>query len=173
MRLLFGMILGAFLTIGGAYIYDTATAPSLASTAQTLEGKPMVNWDVVGEQWRLPAAVIETMAHHHSFLEASAERPYVALAALADSLTTYALKQPPELLEQVLRNLTPPQLLAHPAAQFLKLGLVDEISIHLVPVLFGSGIRLFEHLGSEHVQLEKTEVIETKEAIHLRFRLLK
>ncbi len=77
---------------------------------------------VVGEQWRLPAAVIETMAHHHSFLEASAERPYVALAALADSLTTYALKQPPVLLEQVLTNLTPTLLLAHPAAQFLKLN---------------------------------------------------
>ena len=62
---------------------------------------------------------------------------------------------------------------ANIAAQFLKLGLVDEISIHLVPVLFGSGIRLFEHLGSEHVQLETTEVIETKEATHLRFHVIK
>jgi dihydrofolate reductase len=62
---------------------------------------------------------------------------------------------------------------ANIAAQFVKLGLVDEISIHLVPVLFGSGIRLFEHLGSEHLQLETTEVTETKEAIHLRFRVIK
>jgi dihydrofolate reductase len=62
---------------------------------------------------------------------------------------------------------------ANVAAQFLKLGLVDEISIHLVPVLFGSGIRLFEHLGNDHVQLEVTEVIETKEAIHLRFRVIR
>jgi dihydrofolate reductase len=62
---------------------------------------------------------------------------------------------------------------ANIAAQFLKLRLVDEISIHLVPVLFGSGIRLFEHLGSEHVQLEMSEVIETKEAVHLRFRVIK
>jgi dihydrofolate reductase len=62
---------------------------------------------------------------------------------------------------------------ANIAAQFLKLGLVDEISIHLVPVLFASGIRLFEHLDSEHVQLETTEVTETKEAIHLRFRVIK
>jgi dihydrofolate reductase len=61
---------------------------------------------------------------------------------------------------------------ANIAAQFVKLGLVDEISIHLVPVLFGSGIRLFEHLGSEHVQLETIEVTETKEAIHLRFHLI-
>ena len=62
---------------------------------------------------------------------------------------------------------------ANIAAQFVKLGLVDEISIHLVPVLFGRGIRLFEHLDSEHVQLETMEVTETKEAIHLRFRVIK
>ncbi len=59
------------------------------------------------------------------------------------------------------------------AQQFIKAGLVDEISIHLVPVLFGSGTRLFEHIGSEHIQLETTEVIETAEAIHLRFRVVK
>jgi len=59
------------------------------------------------------------------------------------------------------------------AQQFITLGLVDEIFIHLVPVLFGSGTRLIEELGGEHVQLETTEVIETKEAIHLRFRVVK
>jgi dihydrofolate reductase len=62
---------------------------------------------------------------------------------------------------------------ANIAAQFVKLDLVDEISVHVVPVLFGSGIRLFEHLGSEHIPLETVEVIETKEAIHLRFRVVK
>jgi dihydrofolate reductase len=59
------------------------------------------------------------------------------------------------------------------AQQFLKHGLIDEISIHLVPVLFGSGTRLFEHLDKEHISLEVIEVIQTAEAIHLRFRILK
>ena len=59
------------------------------------------------------------------------------------------------------------------AQQFITLGLVDEIFIHLVPVLFGSGTRLIEDLGGEHVQLETIEVIETKEAIHTRFRVVK
>lgn len=35
--------------------------------------------------------------------------------------------------------------------QYISAGLVDEISIHLVPVLFGSGTWLFEHLRSEHI----------------------
>ena len=59
------------------------------------------------------------------------------------------------------------------AQQLLKLGLIDEISIHLVPVLFGSGTRLFEGLDSEHISLEITDVIQTAEAIHMRFRVVK
>ena len=58
------------------------------------------------------------------------------------------------------------------AQQFISLGLVDEIFIYLIPVLFGAGTRLIEDLRGEHVQLETTEVIETKEAIHLRFRVI-
>jgi dihydrofolate reductase len=57
--------------------------------------------------------------------------------------------------------------------QYIEAGLVDEISIHLVPVLFGGGTRLFEHLGSEHIRLEAAGVIETPEATHLRFHIVK
>ena len=56
--------------------------------------------------------------------------------------------------------------------QFIRAGLVDEISIHLVPVLFGSGTWMFEHLGGEHIRLETAGVIETPEATHLRFRVV-
>jgi len=43
MRLILGMILGAALTVGGAYISDTTMKP-----APGTEARPMVNWDVVG-----------------------------------------------------------------------------------------------------------------------------
>ncbi len=59
------------------------------------------------------------------------------------------------------------------AQQFIKAGLVDEIAIHLVPVLFGSGTRLFDHLGEAHIQLETAEVMQTPTAVHLRFRVQK
>jgi dihydrofolate reductase len=61
---------------------------------------------------------------------------------------------------------------AHIGQQYIAAGLVDEISIHLVPVLFGDGTRMFEHLGGEHIQLETAGVIETPEATHLRFRVV-
>ena len=59
------------------------------------------------------------------------------------------------------------------ASQFIKLGLIDEIIVHIVPVLFGSGTRLVEDLGSEHVQFETIEVIHTPEVTHMRFRVVK
>ena len=62
---------------------------------------------------------------------------------------------------------------ANVAQQFLKRGLIDEISIHLVPVLFGNGTRLFELLDGEPISLEIIEVIQTAEAIHMRFRVAK
>jgi hypothetical protein len=43
MRLILGMILGAALTIGAAYVTDTAAKPGAGADA-----RPMVNWDVVG-----------------------------------------------------------------------------------------------------------------------------
>jgi hypothetical protein len=49
MRVLFGIILGILLTIGGAYLYDSHNAAATAG-ANSLQ-RPMVNWDVVGNKW--------------------------------------------------------------------------------------------------------------------------
>jgi len=57
--------------------------------------------------------------------------------------------------------------------QFLRAGLLDEIQLTLVPVLLGDGIRLFEHLGTDHIELERTRVIESPGVTHLRFRVLR
>ncbi len=57
--------------------------------------------------------------------------------------------------------------------QCLKLGLLDEIGIDLVPVLLGHGVRLFEYLGIEPIELERTGVIESPGVTHLSFRVVK
>ena len=59
------------------------------------------------------------------------------------------------------------------AQQCLKLGLLDEIKIDLVPVLLGAGVRLFDHLGTEPIQLERTRVVEAPDVTHLRFHVVK
>ncbi|MDT0304304.1 dihydrofolate reductase family protein [Streptomonospora wellingtoniae] len=55
--------------------------------------------------------------------------------------------------------------------QFLTAGLVDEIGIHLVPVLFGRGLRLFDNLGELNVALEPVDAADTPTAVHLRYRI--
>jgi dihydrofolate reductase len=57
--------------------------------------------------------------------------------------------------------------------QYLGAGLVDEMQIHIVPVLLGAGIRLFEGIGPGRVKLETTRVIESPVVTHLRFRVLR
>jgi len=42
-----------------------------------------------------------------------------------------------------------------------------------VPVLFGSGVRLFDHLGVDHVELDVVKVVDAPGVTHLRYRVVK
>ena len=57
--------------------------------------------------------------------------------------------------------------------QYLKAGLLDEMQIHLVPILLGGGVRLFEGLDPEGIELRRTSSIETPGATHFRFEVVK
>ncbi len=57
--------------------------------------------------------------------------------------------------------------------QFLKAGLLDELQLHLIPVLLGDGIRLFDQMGGAHIELECMWVIDAPGVTHLRFRVMK
>ena len=53
----------------------------------------------------------------------------------------------------------------------LAAGILDELEIHLIPVLLGQGRRLFDNLGPEHVELERTRVLEGDGVTHLHYRV--
>jgi dihydrofolate reductase len=55
--------------------------------------------------------------------------------------------------------------------QCLDAGLLDEIVLHLAPVLLGSGVRLFGDEGAEQVELERVSVGEADQLTDLRFRV--
>ena len=57
--------------------------------------------------------------------------------------------------------------------QCLRAGLLDEIHLDLVPVLLGAGVRLFDNLGTEPIELESTRVVEAPGVTHLKFRVVK
>lgn len=59
---------------------------------------------------------------------------------------------------------------AYTAQRALEAGVLDELQLHQIPVLFGSGRRLFELLP-ERIELEIVRVIDTPNATHIRYRV--
>ncbi|MBV9614361.1 MAG: dihydrofolate reductase family protein [Ktedonobacteraceae bacterium] len=59
---------------------------------------------------------------------------------------------------------------AYTAQRALEAGVLDELQIHQIPVLFGGGRRLFEGLPSR-IELEIVRVIDTPQATHIRYRV--
>lgn len=59
---------------------------------------------------------------------------------------------------------------AYTAQTALEAGVLDELQIHLVPVLFGGGRRLFDVLP-KRIELEVVRVIDTPDATHIRYRV--
>ncbi|HZN13609.1 MAG TPA: dihydrofolate reductase family protein [Acidimicrobiales bacterium] len=57
------------------------------------------------------------------------------------------------------------------AQQCLNLGLLDEVFVHLTPVLLGVGVPFFANLTSGPVRFDDPTVIEGKEVIHLRYKV--
>jgi dihydrofolate reductase len=59
---------------------------------------------------------------------------------------------------------------AYTAQRALEAGVLDELQIHQIPVLFGGGRRMFDVLPSR-IELEITRVIDTPDATHIRYRV--
>lgn len=61
---------------------------------------------------------------------------------------------------------------ASTAQRAISAGLLDEMEIHVIPVLLGEGRRLFEHLGSPQRELERLRVVTGEGGVtHLRYRI--
>jgi dihydrofolate reductase len=62
---------------------------------------------------------------------------------------------------------------ADAAQQYLAAGLIDELDIHVVPVLLGEGARLFDNLSGSTVTLEQERVVEAPGVTHLKYRAVR
>jgi dihydrofolate reductase len=60
---------------------------------------------------------------------------------------------------------------ASAAQSLLAAGQLDELELHVVPVLLGGGRRLFDATGGDHVELELVRSLEGRDATHLRYRV--
>jgi dihydrofolate reductase len=59
------------------------------------------------------------------------------------------------------------------AQQYLAAGLMDEMELHVVPLLLGSGERLFDNVGGSGVKLEPIRTVEGPGVTHLKYRIVK
>ncbi len=62
---------------------------------------------------------------------------------------------------------------ADTARQCIEAGLIDEILIHLAPILLGDGVRFFDRPGVAPVGLEAIGVSQAGQITNLRFRVIK
>jgi dihydrofolate reductase len=62
---------------------------------------------------------------------------------------------------------------ANVAQQYLAANLIDEIQIHLVPLLLGDGTHLFDNLDAQRVKLEPIRTIAGPDVTHLKYRFIK
>ena len=56
--------------------------------------------------------------------------------------------------------------------QYLAAGLLDELELHVVPVVLGDGARLFDNLRDADVQLEQVRAVEAPGVTHLKYRVV-
>jgi dihydrofolate reductase len=55
--------------------------------------------------------------------------------------------------------------------QYLAAGLLDELELHVAPVVLGDGARLFDNLGDAGVRLEQVRAVEAPGVTHLKYRV--
>jgi dihydrofolate reductase len=56
----------------------------------------------------------------------------------------------------------------------LAAGVLDELELHVIPVLFGQGRRLFEGLPPEQIELERTRILEGEDGVtHMHYRVVR
>src|SRR4051812_29982551 len=56
----------------------------------------------------------------------------------------------------------------------LAAGVLDELEIHVIPVLLGQGRRLFDNMSPEHIELERTRILEGEGGVtHMHYRVLR
>jgi dihydrofolate reductase len=124
-------------------------------------------WD----EWNMPGSILAGNNHGVPIFVPSHRPPGPSVANYP--LVTYArdgIENAMALAKAAAGNQNVLVLGAYTAQRALEAGVLDELQIHQIPVLFGGGRRLFEVLPSR-IELEIVRVIDTPDATHIRYRV--
>jgi dihydrofolate reductase len=123
------------------------------------------NWGGWGGSHPIPGVPVYVLTHDVPEKVISGKTPFIFVTDGIESALNQAKTSAGDKNVYVLGG-------ANIAQQYLKTGLLDEIQIHLVPILIGKGVRLFDQIGTKHIVLESTRIIESPQATHLKFQVV-
>lgn len=151
------------VTSEGADIFEQATAMNGALVA----GRRL--FDITnGWGGKHPIGVPVVVVTHSIPTEWIKEHPDAPFTFVTDGVES-AIKKAKEIAGDKNVVIASPKILQ----QVIQLGLLDAIHIDLAPVLLGEGIRLFEHLGTQPIELEIASVTPDVGVTHLDYRVVK
>lgn len=101
-------------------------------------------------------------------------RPHAVLAMTSGTFTfvTGGVIEAVQAAKAVAGHRTVQVMGGETVQQVVAAGLVDELQLNLVPLLMGRGVRMFDHLPLDHIELVRTRTIESDRVTHLRFSVV-
>lgn len=126
----------------------------------------MAEGDLTGYEYQAPIFVL---THHIPEQAAKGQNDQLTVSFVTDGIE--------RAIEQAQAAAGDKQVMvvggANTAQQCLRAGLVDEIHLGIVPVLFGEGLRFFEPFVNEQMKLERTRVFVSPTRTDLWFRVVR
>ena len=141
---------------------------AIANTGAVVMGRrayEMAKGDFTGYEFQVPIFVV---THHPPKAAARGENARLSFTFVAD--VDGAIQKAKEAAGT--RDVTVIGG-ASTAQQCIRAGLVDELHIGIIPVLFGDGLWFFEDLRGEEVRLETIKVKQSAERTDIEFRVVK
>jgi dihydrofolate reductase len=141
----------------------------IRSTGAVVMGRhayDMANGDFTDYEFQVPIFVL---THHIPQQDARGENERLTIHFVGDGIESAVAKAQAAAGDKHVAVIGG----ANVVQQCLRARLADELHVELVPVLLGAGLRLFEHLENEQIELDTTTVVESAGYTHLEFRVLK
>lgn len=89
------------------------------------------------------------------------------------SFVTDGIERAVELAKEAAGDKSVSVCAANVVQQVVRAGLLDEIEVSIAPVLLGSGVRLFDHLGPDPITLDQTNTVVSDGVTHIRYRVVR
>jgi dihydrofolate reductase len=142
---------------------------SMKTTGAVVMGRrtyDMANGDFTGYEYQVPIFVLTHQAPEQT---AKGENENLTFTFVTDGIESAIEQAKAAAGDKDVTVIGSPNT----AQQCLNAGLVDEIEVGIVPILLGSGLRMFENIDTEPIELERTKIMESPKRTDIRFRIVK